>query len=139
MTFRVIQGGLQGDCPRRPSDARDLASDCYPYPGRCESGGVVYFVACRDDFGAIKIGYASDLGRRVSTLQNGCPHKLEALTCFWSDDPERDEYALHRRFSEHLIRGEWFAPAPEIVELILAIQDARRDGISAALGPEPLR
>lgn len=65
----------------------------------------------------IKIGktttYASE---RIRQLQSGSPDILIYLgSCFGCG---RDEQALHEKFSEFRLHGEWFIPAEEIIEFI---------------------
>ena len=48
----------------------------------------------------------------------GSPYTIDLVAYFWSLDPEEEEAKLHRLFDEHRIRGEWFNPAPHLLELI---------------------
>lgn len=77
--------------------------------------GVVYFIQGIGG-GPIKIGYTTDTRGRYSSLQIGNPERL-MLLCEFSAVP-RDESKLHARFAGHHVRGEWFAPAPEILEFV---------------------
>lgn len=67
---------------------------------------------------AIKIGWSwahpGARGGRLAQLQTGCPDELRLLGAILGAKSE--ERALHARFYEHRIRGEWFRHAPEIVE-----------------------
>lgn len=65
----------------------------------------VYFVRCD---GAIKVGVASDVGARISTLQSGSPHVIEPL-CFVAGDICHEQ-SIHRLFRRHSVRenSEWF-------------------------------
>lgn len=72
---------------------------------------VVYFIRIR---GLIKIGHTVDLHNRK-----------RAFGAAWTDvlaftpGTRDDEAEMHRRFAQHLARGdEWFRPAPEIYDLI---------------------
>jgi hypothetical protein len=74
----------------------------------------VYFIA--DGAGHVKIGYAENVGARLTELQTGNAHPLTVLaTVRGSCGLER---ALHARFADHRIRGEWFRLVPEIMEYI---------------------
>ena len=75
----------------------------------------VYFVQ-QGSTGPIKIGRSKNPRYRVRELSCGScePLNLLATTPGW----EAEERALHMRFAQHRIRGEWFAPAPELVSLI---------------------
>jgi hypothetical protein len=80
----------------------------------------VYFVTCRKA-NAVKIGCSVDPHGRLPEIQSGCPIplKLEATL----PGLHAEEKAMHWRFSEHRIHGEWFTLAPEI-ELVIAANPA---------------
>lgn len=65
--------------------------------------GKVYFVRSGK---LIKIGFTTDLEGRVSRLQTGSPYDLQLLGTI--EGTQRDEQALHRRFANLNVRGEWF-------------------------------
>lgn len=77
---------------------------------------LVYFFGC-PEAGAVKIG--STLGKpyaRLGQAQVNCPLELTLLgVCEGGADREAE---LHRQFSAHLIRGEWFALADPISAFI---------------------
>ena len=72
---------------------------------------VIYF-AQREDL-AIKVGWTSDVMRRVQELrkQQGCAVAL--LACVPGDKP--DELRLHDRFAPHRLDTEWLAPHDDIL------------------------
>lgn len=72
--------------------------------------GWVYFVQAH--CGSIKIGRARDVGFRIKELQCANAHKLTLLAVA-VDGGKEAEY--HRRFAEHRLLGEWFAPHPDIL------------------------
>lgn len=74
----------------------------------------VYFVQERED-GPIKIGVSTAYGlaARVSGIQNGNSRALILRRVVRGD--YGTEAALHERFAQHRIRGEWFAPHPDVV------------------------
>ena len=76
------------------------------------TGLVVYFVQSGTD-GPIKIGSSEDLASRLSTLQTGCAEPIRLLGAVRVSDPVV-ERRLHRHLSEHRLRGEWFAPHPDV-------------------------
>lgn len=78
---------------------------------------VVYF-AERED-GKIKIGWSSDVMRRVFELRKymGCAVELRA--CFPGD--KRKENALHKRFASARETGEWYEPTKELSDFIASI------------------
>ena len=68
-----------------------------------EHPGWVYFIRCID---RVKIGYASDIAKRVAGLQTACPYPLSVLaTVPGSIDVERQ---MHRGFADLREVGEWF-------------------------------
>lgn len=74
----------------------------------------VYFIQAGKR-GPIKIGFTDGHPvDRLNYLQCGSAVQLTLLGC--APGTERDEKALHRRFSAHRIRGEWFKPKPDVVK-----------------------
>jgi hypothetical protein len=54
----------------------------------------------------VKIGFSTDVPKRLSTLSTGCPEALRLYFCRPGNvDTER---ALHIRFAEYQSRNEWF-------------------------------
>lgn len=72
----------------------------------------VYFIQAGVG-GPIKIGSAVDVDKRLAELQTGCPDLLRIIGT--SAGGREAEFALHRKFSAHRIRGEWFYPCPELL------------------------
>lgn len=92
-------------------------------PGRANRnvrlGGRSWVYFCqRGEGGPIKIGRTRQLSSRVTALQSVCPEDVILL----GQLPETDitERRVHIVFNRHRIRGEWFRPAPEILELAAA-------------------
>lgn len=75
----------------------------------------VYFISGTPGAG-IKIGHARDVEARVKHHQQGNPARLVLLATLPGGQPE--EAALHKCFYSLRIRGEWFAPEPELIEFI---------------------
>jgi hypothetical protein len=67
--------------------------------------------------GPIKIGVSTDVHERLATLQTG-NHETLYLACVLPCGGPSHERALHKTFAEHHIQGEWFRPAPEILQII---------------------
>lgn len=60
--------------------------------------------------GAIKIGYTTNVQRRMAEL---------GTTLLVAIPGSRDlEAALHRRFRQHRIAYEWFGPTPELLDFV---------------------
>ena len=80
--------------------------------------GHVYFV--RDESGPIKIGhYTGELSvfrARLTSMQTGNARKLTCLATLAGT--KSDEGALHRKFRQYRIRGEWFEPALGLLDYI---------------------
>ncbi len=95
---------------------------------------MIYFL--RDDkAGAIKIGYAADVAKRVRTLQTGNPTPLQLVGAI--PGTMTDESRYHRRFAAfrvHPDRREWFRADAELVAAVNAL--VGRYGATAG-EPEP--
>lgn len=80
-----------------------------------ERSAVVYFIRNRDT-GAVKIGTTGNITARLNALRLQGGLDLELLgTVSGGRDVEG---GLHRLFAVHRVRGEWFNPAPEILDYI---------------------
>jgi hypothetical protein len=79
----------------------------------------IYFAARSD--GLIKIGTSSDPARRVQALSTGAGESLALVAVV--DGGRARERALHERFADTRVHGEWFSPSPELLEFI---EGARR-------------
>lgn len=77
----------------------------------------VYFVQGVDG-GPIKIGRSYDPIKRMAALQSASPVQLRMLFTARCGDLDLDESALHARFAQYRLHGEWFEPAPEILAYI---------------------
>lgn len=76
----------------------------------------IYFVQSHD--GYIKIGRASDVERRIGSLQTAQALPLRTLLILSGSSDT--EFALHARFAHLRVRddGEWFVPGRELLEFI---------------------
>ncbi|WP_301121065.1 GIY-YIG nuclease family protein [Mycolicibacterium fortuitum] len=84
----------------------------------------VYFIA--DGAGHVKIGYAVNVAARLAELQCGNVLPLKVLAILKGGcEAER---ALHERFAEHRVRGEWFRLAPEILDYIASLPKLKNKG-----------
>ncbi len=71
---------------------------------------VVYFVRAGNK-GAIKIGVARDIKKRLATMQTGNPFELKVIAtipCYSVEEAFRTEKRIHNLFAKKRIRGEWF-------------------------------
>jgi hypothetical protein len=83
---------------------------------------VVYFAERMND-NAIKIGFTSDVMRRVHELRKKQREAVELIACFPGSKP--DELHLHRRFARSLIGEEWFKATPALREFISNIWSSK--------------
>lgn len=77
----------------------------------------VYFIQAGED-GPIKIGGARNIHKRRSQMQIG-NHLPLIIRGYIKEEgyEEEAEKTLHRHFSSHRIRGEWFEPCEELISL----------------------
>lgn len=78
----------------------------------------MYFIRAGRE-GPVKIGWASsqaNAGKRLSALQTGSPTRL--ILVGLRPGSQADEKALHERFRQHRIGGEWFWPHSELLQEI---------------------
>lgn len=92
----------------------------------------VYFAQRAD--GPVKIGFSRQVSQRIKALGTSCPEGVALLgTIADSDATEKD---VHARFAKHRIKGEWFQPAPEILELAEAGKAIYANGYVAEIPAE---
>ena len=74
------------------------------------------YVVYAESYQVVKIGYAADVDKRIRELQCGCPEPLQKLVVFPGEREE--EKALHDRFSEYRVQGEWFRYEGPVVRFV---------------------
>lgn len=77
------------------------------------------YVAQRDSDSAVKIGYTSDVERRMRELRKDTRSSVCLVASFPGDKPA--ELRLHDRFAVHRLDGEWFSPSPDVLAFISSI------------------
>lgn len=77
---------------------------------------MIYFINHTD---YVKIGYTSDISRRISDLQISCPVKLTLVGLIEGD--MIDESSLHERFKKFHSHGEWFRYTKEICQYVQSL------------------
>jgi DNA-binding XRE family transcriptional regulator len=77
---------------------------------------MIYFVKHTD---YVKIGYTTDIFRRLNELQTNCPVKLKVLALI--EGSLNDESIHHQKFKHISSNGEWFFHNAEIDEYISSL------------------
>ena len=80
----------------------------------CRKPGI-YFVQAEDG-GLIKIGWSIDCEHRLRDMQIGSPVRLKLLVIVPGN--RKRERQLHQHWAHLRAHGEWFRPAPELLESI---------------------
>jgi hypothetical protein len=83
----------------------------------------LYFVETQCAEKHIKIGVASNMKERLSTIQTHCPYPVRLLKLVPNGALREKE--LHARFRADHVTGEWFKRSDELLELIAGL-----DGIT---------
>jgi phosphoglycolate phosphatase-like HAD superfamily hydrolase len=78
----------------------------------------VYFIRAGEN-GPIKIGTAKDARKRLDAMQTGSPWRLHLLAELSGDIACERE--LHQRYVRYRRVGEWFDPAPELLDFIATL------------------
>ena len=97
---------------------------------------VAYFLRAGLD-GPIKIGFTSNLRHRLTSIETSSSEEIFILSVI--DGARELEQELHRRFWPHRVRGEWFAPVPELLAYIATLPPytATRVRVRRTLPPSP--
>jgi hypothetical protein len=72
--------------------------------------GLIYVVYFTDTAGVrfFKIGLSRSLASRLETHQGSLPFDLHLACAYYATDVLAEERALHCRFADKRVRGEWF-------------------------------
>ena len=95
-----------------------------PRNAACPDPAFVYFIQAGEG-GPVKIGWSSNIKVRMESAQVDNPEPL-ALLAYVPGGPEI-EARLHHRFREAHLRGEWFRPVRDLLDLIEEIVDRGLD------------
>lgn len=82
---------------------------------RANGAHTVYFIQAGKG-GAVKIGYAKDVRRRMAELRISCPHDLVLIGAMPGGAEKEAE--LHAMFWSVHLRGEWFCPCEPLYDFI---------------------
>jgi hypothetical protein len=86
--------------------------------GVMRNAGFVYIIEAVGT-GRVKIGRATDVFKRIESLQTSSPFPLK-LRAAWSNGDPQLEQKLHARFAKERVQGEWFEIPPELAAMIEA-------------------
>lgn len=101
-------------------------------------GKLVYFIGADGDY--VKIGVSNNPVRRLNSLQQGNPHEIWLMAIINSPAPYASEAALHEKFADKHIRGEWYLlDRPDDYEFIRRIADLNAEDLSIILAPPEQR
>lgn len=101
--------------PAPPQKPRRATFRLYRQQANYAAPGYVYFIQGIDG-GRIKIGWAKRPGVRLRELQTGSPVALRIVAAMPGDrSAERDQ---HKKWEQHRAYGEWFYPAPQLLDFI---------------------
>jgi hypothetical protein len=103
---------------------------------RSDGQGYVYFITCEQPDFPIKIGFASEVMRRMGSLQSGLPYPINIL--FWMPGNRKIERTFNRQFASINIRGEWFKNHPAIHDFIERLKHKYGVGIIPPRGMSKL-
>jgi hypothetical protein len=70
-----------------------------------------------------KIGIAINPSKRLKGIKTSCPFPVEILKTWKSENAVAVEQAIHRRFAEHRLNGEWFKLPDNVLTTLTKIED----------------
>ena len=80
----------------------------------------------------IKIGISTDVKKRISAVQTGCPFRVEIVKAWPTNQPSKIEVAAHEVLRKYRTAGEWFnVPTPVGVLVIEALLNRPRFQLKA--------
>lgn len=81
---------------------------------------MIYFIQAGGNDAPVKIGYTGDNDprKRLKSLQGGNPYRLKIIGLILDGDPVQ-ERALHYKFRDSSLEGEWFSYTPDLREFVL--------------------
>ena len=79
--------------------------------------GIVYFIHEVNKFNRFKIGFTTNVSRRIVELQVGNPDELVVYRSIENVSVEK-EHELHHHFANYHIRGEWYSITTNMIDSI---------------------
>lgn len=83
---------------------------------RDHQSGTIYFISCDYADFPIKIGFATELRKRLHGIQTSLPYEVVLLAQMPGN--RRFERRLFRQFEEFRLRGEWFRRVEPLLRTI---------------------
>lgn len=68
---------------------------------------MIYFIGNKKE-NICKIGVSNNVDKRIKEIQCSCPFEVEVLITYAVSDDYLIERALHNKYDEHRLNGEWF-------------------------------
>lgn len=68
---------------------------------------MIYFIGSKKE-NICKIGVSNNVEKRIKEIQCSCPFPVEVLIAYPVSDDYLIEKALHNKYNEHRLNGEWF-------------------------------
>ena len=68
---------------------------------------MIYFIGNKKE-NICKIGVSNNVGKRIKEIQCSCPFVVEVLITYVVSDDYLIEKALHNKYDEYRLNGEWF-------------------------------
>lgn len=75
----------------------------------------IYFIRAKA-LGFIKIGYSSNVAKRIKSLDTGSPDTLELIKVI--PGGQEMEHKIHQFFDDIRVKGEWFQPDSKLLNYI---------------------
>lgn len=89
-------------------------------PPASQKGCSIYFIQSENG-GAVKIGRAEDLAKRLVGLQTGRPDKLVVIAA--APGTRENESEMHRLLAPWRERGEWFSPSASVMRAAACVNE----------------
>lgn len=88
--------------------------------------GSVYIVTAKEYGELYKIGYTTDIEKRLKHFQTATPYNIYLVHRIKSNDIQYVERRIHDMLKKYEYSGEWFQLPKRILNRIMAIQEIKR-------------
>ena len=89
-----------------------------------QQSGWVYVLET-DDIPYFKLGFTTDLGKRIGDLATGLPFDIEVRLIV--SGTRSEERRCHRLLNPYRKRNEWYCATPEVIAFVDDLEFARQD------------